>query len=139
MLAVILGAGNVGFNLAKQLIGESMDVVLIEKDPKRAAHASRLLDCMVINEVGTKLSTFEEAGIENAGYFIGITDSDEINMIACAMVACEYPDTTTASGPKARSFDQMLALSPKGPGRISYACTLGRHSPHPRPSDRSEQ
>ena len=90
MLAVILGAGNVGFNLAKQLIGESMDVALIEKDPKRAERASRLLDCIVINEVGTKLSTLIEAGIENASYFIGITDSDEINMIACAMVANNF-------------------------------------------------
>lgn len=90
MLAVILGAGNVGFNLAKQLIGESMDVVLIEKDPKRAEHASRLLDCIVINEVGNKLSTLEKAGIENAGYFIGITDNDEVNMIACAMVANNF-------------------------------------------------
>ncbi len=90
MLAIILGAGNVGFNLAKQLIGESMDVVLIEKDPKRAEHASRLLDCIVINEVGNKLDTLEKAGIASAGYFIGITDNDEVNMIACAMVANNY-------------------------------------------------
>lgn len=90
MDVVILGAGNVGFNLAKQLIGEGKDVVLIEKDAKRAEHASTNLDCMVINEVGNNLSTLAKAGIETAGYFIGVTNNDEVNMISCAMVANNF-------------------------------------------------
>lgn len=90
MDAVILGAGNVGFNLAKQLIRESKNVLLIEKDAKRAEHASQLLDCMVINEVGNNLSTLKKAGIETASYFIAVTNNDEVNIIACAMVANNY-------------------------------------------------
>ena len=87
---VILGAGNVGFQLAKQLIEEGKDVVLIDKDPETAKHASNLLDCMVMSEEGNNLDTLKRAGIQKAEYFICVTNSDEVNMIACGMVASEF-------------------------------------------------
>lgn len=89
MHVVILGAGSVGFQLAKQLIEEHKNVVLIEKDPEKAKYAATLLDCMVINEVGTNLDTLRKGGIQKADYFISVTDSDEMNMIACGMVSGE--------------------------------------------------
>lgn len=87
---VILGGGNVGFRLAQQLIEEDKNVVMIEKDPDRAKNVSNLLDCLVINEVGNNLDTLKRAGIEKADYFICVTDSDEINMIACGLVSSEF-------------------------------------------------
>jgi trk system potassium uptake protein TrkA len=90
MHIIILGAGRVGFQLAKFLIEEDRDVVLIEKDPLMARHASDLLDCLVINEKGTNLDTLKRAGIQTADYFIAVTDSDEVNMISCGIVAREF-------------------------------------------------
>ncbi len=90
MSAVILGAGSVGFKLARQLIDEETDVVLIEKDPKKAENASQQLDCLVLNEPGNSLETLRKAGVENASNFIAVTDSDEINMIACGIVSSEF-------------------------------------------------
>jgi trk system potassium uptake protein TrkA len=87
MSYVILGAGSVGFQLAKQLVDEGKDVVLIEKDPETAKHADNLLDCLVLNEVGNNIETLERAGIDKAEYFIAVTDSDEVNMIACGMAS----------------------------------------------------
>lgn len=89
MSYVILGAGSIGFQLARQLIDEYKDVVLIEKDPEKAKRAANVLDCLVINEAGNKLDTLRKAGIGKADYFIGVTDSDEVNMIACGMVSGE--------------------------------------------------
>jgi trk system potassium uptake protein TrkA len=89
MSYIILGAGNVGFQLAKQLVDEGKDVVLIEKDSETARHANDLLDCLVINEVGNNLDTLRRAGIAKAEYFIGVTNSDEVNMIACGMASGE--------------------------------------------------
>jgi trk system potassium uptake protein TrkA len=89
MSFVILGAGGVGFQLAKQLVDEGKDVVLIEKDAEKAKQANNLLDCLVLNEVGNNLDTLRRAGIASAEYFIGVTDSDEVNMIACGMVSGE--------------------------------------------------
>jgi trk system potassium uptake protein TrkA len=89
MSYVILGAGSVGFQLARQLVGEGKNVVLIEKDAEKAKHADAQLDCLVINEAGNNVETLRKAGIGKAEYFIGVTNSDEVNMIACGMVSGE--------------------------------------------------
>lgn len=90
MNAVILGAGVVGFQIASSLIDEGRDVVVIEKDPERARHISNHLDCIVINEEGNNVVTLRRAGIEKADLFISVTNSDEVNMIACAIVSSEF-------------------------------------------------
>mgnify|MGYP001428815699 CR=1 FL=1 len=44
MKAIIFGAGAVGFQLAKVLIAEKYDVVIIEKDAERARFISSKLE-----------------------------------------------------------------------------------------------
>ncbi len=90
MHIVILGAGVVGIQIATQLINEGKDVVLIEKDPVRAKYVSNHLDCIVINEEGNNLASLKRAGIHKADFFISVTNSDEINMIACGLVSSEF-------------------------------------------------
>ncbi|HOO72703.1 MAG TPA: Trk system potassium transporter TrkA [Spirochaetota bacterium] len=90
MHVVILGAGVVGFQIASELISEGKDVVLIEKDTERANYVSNHLDCMVINDEGTSIKTLKRAGIDRANFFISVTNSDEMNMITCAIVANEF-------------------------------------------------
>lgn len=87
---VIVGAGAVGFQLAKQLVSENKDVVLIEKDPEVARLVGNKLDCMVVTGEGNKIETLRRAGAEGARYFISVTDSDEVNMIACGLVSSEF-------------------------------------------------
>ena len=90
MKVVILGAGAVGLQLAKQLIDEKKDVVLIERDPEQARLASNRLDCLVINRPGNSIEALREAGTDKADFFIAVTDSDEINLIACALAESEF-------------------------------------------------
>jgi len=87
MHIVILGAGSVGFHIAKQLIDEGKNVVIIEKDPKAAKHAMNYLDCLVIQDVGNNIEVLKNANIDKADFFISVTNSDEVNMIACGLVA----------------------------------------------------
>jgi trk system potassium uptake protein TrkA len=90
MKIVIVGAGEVGFHIAEQLILEKKDVILIEKRAEQAKYASSKLDCIVIQGEGTSLSTLQEADVENADIFIAVTNSDEVNMISCLVVASEF-------------------------------------------------
>lgn len=90
MHTVILGAGVVGYQIAQQLISEGKDVIIIEKNPERAKYISEHLDCMVLNDEGTNLTTLKRAGTDNATIFISATNSDEVNMIACGLVASEF-------------------------------------------------
>ncbi len=90
MHIVILGAGVVGIQIATQLINEGKDVVLIEKDPARAKYVSNHLDCIVVNEEGNNIGSLKRAGIHKADFFISVTNSDEVNMIACGLVSSEF-------------------------------------------------
>jgi trk system potassium uptake protein TrkA len=90
MKIVIVGAGSVGFQIAYQLVAENKDVVLIEKNPDVAKHAMNRLDCLVINAEGNNIDVLKQAGIQDADFFLSVTDSDEVNMIACGLVASEY-------------------------------------------------
>ncbi len=90
MKVVIVGAGTVGYQLARQLISENKDVILIEKDPDVVHRAANSLDCMVINGEGTNLDVLRQAGLEEEDFFVAATDSDEVNMIACGLVSSEF-------------------------------------------------
>ncbi len=87
MNIIILGAGKVGFHLARQLILEDKQVTIIERDSHRAKQVSNQLDCIIINDEGNNLEVLKQAGLEKADYFISVTESDELNMIACGLAA----------------------------------------------------
>ncbi|MCK4296054.1 MAG: Trk system potassium transporter TrkA, partial [Candidatus Marinimicrobia bacterium] len=90
MKIVIVGAGEVGFELAKRLVIENKDVILIEKNPEKADYVSRQLDCKVVNGLGNNPDTLKRAGVNKADFFISVTGSDEVNIIACGLVDKEF-------------------------------------------------
>ena len=92
MNIVIIGAGFTGVQLAKRLINEQNNVVLIDNDEDTIRHAGNLLDCRLIQADGNNLKTLEDAGIAKADALVTLTEDDEINMITCSMVDSVYPD-----------------------------------------------
>ena len=91
MNIVIIGAGFTGVQLAKRLINEQNDVVLIDNDEDTIRHAGNLLDCKLVKADGNNLETLEDAGIAKADALVTLTEDDEINMITCSMVDSVYP------------------------------------------------
>lgn len=92
MRVVILGAGDVGAQVAGELVREGVDVVVIERDSERANVLEHTIDCQVIRGAGTKLSVLEEAAVDRAQFFLALTESDETNMIACGLVSARFPE-----------------------------------------------
>jgi trk system potassium uptake protein len=86
MKIIIVGAGIVGVQLAKRLIEENNDVVLIEKGSDVVRTATNSVDCMIINDNGNRPEILKQAGIDKSDYLISVTGSDELNMIICNMV-----------------------------------------------------
>jgi len=82
MKVVILGAGQVGFHLAKRLSEENQDVILIESDPERAEFVSQQLDVITVVGNGASLPVLEKAGISDARMLLAVTSKDEVNLIA---------------------------------------------------------
>lgn len=86
MKIVIVGAGEVGFYLAQRLSLEKHELVIIDVDPEKCAHAQEALDVSVIQGNASDQSVLKEAGLESADMLIAASGVDEINLIAC-MVA----------------------------------------------------
>jgi trk system potassium uptake protein TrkA len=85
MRIIIIGAGEVGYHIAKQLSEENQDVVLIDKDPKRIRRISESLDVQTFWGSGTSPQMLRDAGVEEAEMLVAATDSDEVNLIACLL------------------------------------------------------
>jgi trk system potassium uptake protein TrkA len=83
---VIVGAGEVGFNVARNLSQDGHDIVLVEENPDRAAKAENELDVMVIRGNGARPNMLEKAGIipgGNVELLIACSSKDEVNILAC--------------------------------------------------------
>ncbi len=82
MRVIIIGAGVVGYTIAKKFSSEGQDVVVIEKDEKRIKELKESLDVRIVEGSGSSPQILIEAGIEQAEMVIAVTNSDEVNMIA---------------------------------------------------------
>lgn len=96
MTIIVIGAGKVGFRIARQLVQESHDVVLIDIDTERLEPAREVLDAMTIQGNGAAPKVLERAGIENADMVIAVTGRDEVNILAC-LTAKHYGVRTTVA------------------------------------------
>ena len=83
MRVVVVGAGEVGSNIARSL-SDAHEVVVVDTDPDRVEAVTYQLDVLAIEGDGTSLATLKEAGVEDADMFIASTDSDEANIVSCA-------------------------------------------------------
>jgi trk system potassium uptake protein len=82
---VIIGAGEVGWYLAQRLGAESHDVVVIEQDEVIARALGDELDVQTVVGSGTHPSILRTARVERADLVAGVTQDDEVNMIASAL------------------------------------------------------
>ncbi|MDC0518505.1 Trk system potassium transporter TrkA [Candidatus Pelagibacter sp.] len=86
---LIIGGGNIGFNLAKN-IEETLDTVrvkIVEKDKKRAEYlANELNDTIVINGNGLDEEVLAEANLDEAETVLALTNDDEDNLMVSVLV-----------------------------------------------------
>ena len=86
---LIIGGGNIGFNLAKNLEAslESVRIKIIEKDKQRAEIiANELNNTIVINGNGLDEGILEEANLDEVETVIALTNDDEDNLMASVLV-----------------------------------------------------
>jgi trk system potassium uptake protein TrkA len=81
MYIVIVGAGNIGSPLIEIATAGGNEVVVIEKDERRADRAASEFDCLVLNEDATTKETLLDAGIDRADALISTTDQDATNVM----------------------------------------------------------
>jgi trk system potassium uptake protein TrkA len=113
MRILILGSGEVGFHLARQLSDEGHDVVVIEEDRDRVRAIQESLDAIVIHGNAASLHTLEEAGVARTDLLLAVTSLDEINLMACLSAAQYSVPVKIARVSKPDYFDRTGILPPE--------------------------
>ena len=85
MKIVVVGAGKMGYSIAQLLADGSYDVVVIEQDDERRQVIKDSLDVLTIQGNGCSPDILGMPEVRDADVFIAVTDSDEVNMVACRM------------------------------------------------------
>jgi len=93
---VVVGAGMVGQNLAEALYREGYNVTLIDSRARPLERASESLDIQTLQGHGADMEILAQAGAKQAEFFMAVTDSDEINLLAC-LVAKEMGSLLTVA------------------------------------------
>jgi trk system potassium uptake protein len=87
---IVVGAGKVGWNLARELLGKGHEVTLIEADRRRYLIVEQELEHAVQYGDATELWVLERAGIQRADLVIAVTGDDEDNMLICQVAKEKY-------------------------------------------------
>ena len=90
MYILIVGAGKVGWNLARELVEKENEVIAIESSRRRYEVVEEELEHSIQYGDGTELWVLERAGIERAGIVIAVTGDDEDNILICQMASEKY-------------------------------------------------
>ncbi|MDD5560849.1 MAG: NAD-binding protein [Candidatus Omnitrophica bacterium] len=85
MYILIIGAGKVGYFLAKRLCQGKHTVSIVDKDRAICDEIAKELEALVINGDGCDPKILEEAGIERADVLAAVTGEDEDNLIVCQL------------------------------------------------------
>ncbi len=83
MKIIIIGAGQVGSSVASNLCGEANDITIVDIDPSLLQALQDKYDLRTVSGSGSHPITLIRAGAKEADMIIAVTNSDEINMIAC--------------------------------------------------------
>ncbi len=89
MRIIIIGAGEVGYNIADILSKEGNDLVIIDKNEKQLKMVSENLDVQTIPGSGSSPHILKKANLDSSDMIVAVTDSDETNMIACLLAATQ--------------------------------------------------
>lgn len=83
MKIIILGAGEVGGNLAYNLTKEASDITVVDINNDRLHQLQDRFDIRTVRGQASHPNVMQQAGAEDADLLIAVTNSDEVNMVAC--------------------------------------------------------
>ena len=83
MKVIICGAGQVGWQIARQLAGEKNDVTIIDVNADLVRRAADTLEVQGVVGFASYPDVLERAGARDADMIIAATHSDEVNMVTC--------------------------------------------------------
>lgn len=85
MKIIILGAGQVGSGLVEYLVNENNEITLVDENYEKLQAIKNRFDIKVVQGYASYPATLRNSDADNADLLVAVTDSDEINMLACQL------------------------------------------------------
>src|SRR5881409_185139 len=115
MYVVVVGAGKVGWNLARELIDKGNELTVIESDRARFQTVEEELEHAVQYGDGSELWVLERAGIQRADLVIAVTGDDEDNILICQVAKEKYGVqriVARVNNPRNHQHFRLLGIQP---------------------------
>lgn len=123
MRVVVVGAGEVGSNIAASL-ADTHEVVVIDRDRDRVESLTYSLDVLAIEGDGANVGTLRDATIADADLLIASTDDDETNIVTCG-TAETLGDAFAISRVKNTQYLDTWRGAPEGAFGVDFmVCTV---------------
>ena len=113
MYIIIGGGGEVGYYLARNLLNQGHEVLLLEKNPARQQLLSEELGQSIFKGDACEARTMEEAGARRADVVIAVTGEDEDNLVICQVAKKRFNVARTIArlnNPKHEALFQKLGI-----------------------------
>ncbi|GAB3370428.1 Trk system potassium transporter TrkA [Spongiibacter taiwanensis] len=110
MKIIILGAGQVGGTLAANLASEHNDITVVDRDQDRLRELQDRLDIGTVAGSASHPDVLARAGADDADMLIAVTNSDEINMVACQVAYTLFRTPTKISRIRANAYTHVEKL-----------------------------
>jgi trk system potassium uptake protein TrkA len=88
--AIVAGGGKVGFYLARELLEQGHEVLVIESSGERSEFIANELGNVVLKGNADEASTLAEAGAERADVVVAVTGDDEDNLVICQVAKMRF-------------------------------------------------
>ena len=83
MKIIVLGAGKVGSNIAKNLSVQSYDICVVDKAVSKLKKLQSEYDLAIVSGHASHPDVLKKAGIDSDTILISVTNDDEVNIVAC--------------------------------------------------------
>ena len=113
MYAIVAGGGKVGFFLARELIDQGHEVLIIENNAERAEFIANELGNVVLRGNADEASTLAEAGAERADVVIAVTGDDPRNLVLLQVAKRRFGARRTVeriNDPRNEGLFRMLGI-----------------------------
>ena len=104
MKILILGAGQVGSTVAESLVSEANDITVVDTDIEKLRLLQDRFDLRTLVGNASHPSTLKRAGIADADILLAVTQSDEVNMVACKLAASLFNTPTKIARIRATGY-----------------------------------
>jgi len=89
MRVVIAGAGSVGRSIARELLGNDHEVLLIDKDPA-AIRVASVPDAQWLLADACEIASLAEAGLAECDVVVAASGDDKVNLVVSLLAKTEY-------------------------------------------------